>query len=182
MEGYINFDRFSDAIASLEQLCDTLERAHDSDQPWKFAVIASHCAMQGFMCIALHNGNSFETWKTNHYKKWQKAYDAGEDLPDPHLDFFLELYGKLFPNTSGLDDSLINFLNETRNGLVHFNTDSYSIELDSIVSSIRESLKAIELTPSLAKGVFYYEEQQESIFKDTFERTSKLLEKFETKT
>ncbi|HIF6043848.1 TPA: hypothetical protein ACX3G9_004354 [Vibrio parahaemolyticus] len=178
MNGYINFDRFSDAMASLEQLCDNLGKAAESEQSWKFAVISAHCALQGFMCIALHNGNSFDTWKNNHYKKWQKAYDAGEELPDPQLDFFLELYNKLFPKNIGLDLSLIEFLNETRNGMVHFNTDSYSIEKKSIVLSIRESLKAIELTPSLAKGIFYYEEDQEAMFKATYTRANSLLNNY----
>lgn len=179
MEGYINFDRFSDALASLEQLCDNLEKAKVSDKSWKFSIISSHCALQGFMCMALHNGNSFETWKNNHYKKWQKAYDEGAALPEPHLDFFLELYRKLFTTNTNIDASLIEFLNETRNGLVHFNTDSYSIELDSIVSSIKEVIAAIELTPSLAKGVFYYEEHHERLFKDTCLRAMVLLDTFQ---
>lgn len=157
MSEYVQFDRTSDALSSLEELSSCLNRKNGSVSAWKYAIVSVHCALQGYMCIALHNGNSFLTWKTNQYKNWQIAYDSKVQLPDPQLDFFMELFDKLFPNSSPINRVLISWLNDTRNGLIHFNTDSYSIEKESIVRALREAIHAIKLTPSLTKGNFFYE-------------------------
>lgn len=166
MLGHVFIDRVSDAISSLEELSSCLERSSNSDSAWKFAIISVHCALQGYMCIALHNGrNSFQTWKNDQSKKWQQAYDNKVELPAiPQLDFFMQLFDKLFSGNQTIDRQLIFWLNETRNGLVHFNTDSYSIEKDSIILAIKEYIKAIKLTPSLALDNFFYEEVNREIF------------------
>jgi hypothetical protein len=172
MLGYVLIDRMSDAISSLEELSSCLERSSNSDSAWKFAIISVHCALQGYMCIALHDGsNSFKTWKNDQSKKWQQAYDNKEELPAiPQLDFFMQLFDKLFSGNQTIDRHLICWLNETRNGLVHFNTDSYSIEKASIIVSIKEYIKAIKLTPSLALGNSFYVEKNNEIFLHLIER------------
>lgn len=165
---YVQIDRVSDARSSLEELSSCLDRCIDSDYAWKYAIISAHCALQGYLCIALNNGNSFQTWKDKQYRKWQKEYDKDsqglQDLKIPQLDFFNSLYEKVFTSDTELDHDLIEFLNETRNGLVHFNTDSYSIERASIINSISESVKAIKKTPALAQGNFFYEEEDAQHF------------------
>lgn len=175
MSEYVQFDRLLDAESSLVELCSCLERTSESDHSWKFAIISAHCALQGYLCIALHNGNSFQTWKNNQYKKWQIAYDNKEELPDPQLDFFMELLDKVFVSKESIDRHLISWLNETRNGLVHFNTSSYSIERASIINAIKEAFKAIKLTPSLAKGNFFYDVGQQAAFRKACENVDSSL-------
>ncbi|CAG36027.1 hypothetical protein [Desulfotalea psychrophila] len=161
---YVQFDRLSDAESSLDELCSCLERVSKSEHAWKYAIISTHCALQGYLCIALRNGNSFQTWKKNQYKKWQEADDNELKLPDPQLDFFMELFDKVFSSSTNIDRNLIVWLNETRNGLVHFNTDSYLIEKALIIKAVAQAVQAIKQTPSLAKGIFFYEDVQESSF------------------
>ena len=125
--------------------------------------------LQGALCIALRGADGFETWKPQHAKKWLEAHDQGKELPDPKLDLFIELFDKLFAGYSEIDRGLIEWLNETRNGLIHFNTDSYSIERASVVSAIREALKATRKTLDLREETFFYE-------KNTIERFHSLCD------
>jgi len=178
MSEYVRIDRLSDAESSLIELSSCLKRSVESDSAWKYAIISAHCALQGYLCIALHNDNSFQTWKNNQYKKWQKAYDNNEELPDPQLDFFMELFDKVFTSNKTIERDLISSLNETRNGLVHFNTDSYLIEKALIVDVINEAIKAIKLTPSLAQGNFFYEEEQRLAFDKAIMEVEEELNRF----
>lgn len=93
------------------------------------------------------------------------AYDNGDALPDPQLDFFMELFDRLFEGSSEIDRHLIDWLNQTRNTLIHFNADVYSIECASIVGAMNAAIAATSATPKRSKGVFfYYEERSERFF------------------
>ncbi|WIO74750.1 hypothetical protein QP938_02265 [Porticoccaceae bacterium LTM1] len=179
MEGYINFDRQIDLHASLEELLVHARTSFDSTRACKWALISAHSALQASMCMALRGSAGFDTWKPNHLKKWLEAYEKGDELPDPQLDFFMDLFDKLFSEDSGLDRHLIKWLNETRNGLIHFNTDSYSIEKASIIAAISESMKAVAKTPDLSTGIFFYEEGQVETFNNLCNEIAKKMENHE---
>jgi len=160
MERYIRFDRFIDLETSLEQLLAQIQGEPMTATCWKWALIATHSALQGAVCIALRGSAGFDTWKPKHLKKWLEAYEKNEDLPDPHLDYFMALYDRLFGNKPGIDRELINWLNESRNNFIHFNADQFSIERKSIVDAIDESVSAMIAAPVHSNGVFFYEEWQ----------------------
>jgi hypothetical protein len=164
MEGYIRFDRFIDLETSLEQLLAQIQGAAMTATCWKWSLIAAHSALQGAVCIALRGSAGFETWKPSHLKKWLAAYENSEDLPDPQLDFFMELFDRLFGKDSGINRDLISWLNESRNNFIHFNTDQFSIERKSILSAIDESVSAIIEAPARSLGNFFYEEWQPERF------------------
>ena len=175
MEQYIQFDRQSDSLASLDELCSCLERVKHNEFIWKYAIISAHNALQGYLCIALSNGNSFETWKDKQLEKWLVAYSNKTELPNPQLNFFMELFDKVFKNDSVINRENIKWLNETRNGLIHFNTDGYSIERNSVYECCLEALSAIKLTPTLAQGIFFYSEAESESFMKACSRTEKLF-------
>ncbi|MFJ4249370.1 hypothetical protein [Pseudomonas sp. NPDC089741] len=164
MEGYIQFDRFIDLETSLEQLLAQTQGAPMTATSWKWALIAAHSALQGAVCIALRGSAGFDTWKPKHLKKWLEAYENNEDLPDPQLDYFMELYDRLFGKESGIDRDLITWLNKSRNDFIHFNSDQFSINRKSIVDAIDESVSAIIAAPAHSNGVFFYEERQSERF------------------
>ncbi len=170
MEGYIEFDRFIDLETSLEQLLAQIQVEPMTATSWKWALISAHAALQGAVCIALRGSAGFDTWKPKHLKKWLTAYDNGANLPDPQLDYFMELFDRLFGSESGIDRDLINWLNQSRNGLVHFNTDSYSICRASIVNAINEAVIATMAAPTRSKGLFFYEEWQSDGFRSLCDR------------
>lgn len=164
MNGYIKFDRFIDLEASLEQLLAQIQRGEMTPTSWKWALIAAHSALQGSICIALRGSAGFDTWKPSHLKKWLDAYEKNKDLPDPHLDYFMELFDRLFDGESGVNRDLIKWLNDSRNNLIHFNTDHYSIERKSIVCAIDASVVATIAASTRSKGIFFYDEQQPERF------------------
>ncbi|MBX8601269.1 hypothetical protein K5D40_03355 [Pseudomonas cichorii] len=164
MRGYIKFDRFIDLEASLEQLLSQIQGKPMTPTSWKWALIAAHSALQGSICIALRGSAGFDTWKPSHLKKWLEAYEKNMDLPDPHLDYFMELFDRLFDSEPGIDRNLIKWLNESRNHLIHFNTDHYSIERKSIICAIDASVYATIEASTRSKGIFFYEEQQPERF------------------
>lgn len=67
MPPYIRLDRQSDALASLEEFCRCVERASTDELAWKYAIISMHGALQGYMCIALKNGNSLVHFNTDSF-------------------------------------------------------------------------------------------------------------------
>jgi len=160
MEGYIRFDRFIDLETSLEQLLAQIQGTPMTATCWKWSLIAAHSALQGAVCIALRGSAGFETWKPSHLKKWLVAYENGEDLPDPQLDFFMELFDRLFGKESEINRELISWLNESRNNFIHFNADQFSIERKSIVDAIDESVSAMIAASARSKGIFFYEKRQ----------------------
>jgi hypothetical protein len=164
MEDYIRFDRFIDLETSLEQLLAQIQGAPMTTTCWKWSLIAAHSALQGAVCIALRGSAGFDTWKPSHLKKWLAAYEKNENLPDPQLDFFMDLFDRLFGEESGLNRDLISWLNESRNNFIHFNMDQLSIERKSIVSAIDESVSAIIKAPAHSVGIFFYEEPQTERF------------------
>lgn len=169
MEGYIRFDRFIDLETSLEQLLAQIQGEPMTAARWKWALIAAHCALQGAVCIALRGSAGFDTWKPNHLKKWLEAYEKNEDLPDPQLDYFMQLYNRLFGNESEINRDLINWLNDCRNNFIHFNTDQFAIERKSLIEAIDEAVSAMIAAPPLSKGVFFYEESHPERFNELCE-------------
>ena len=103
---YAQYTRMIDVNESLDLFTLSVERAINTDVAWKYAVIAAHSALQGIICISLRQGNSFATWKSKDFKKWMDAYEKGdEDFPIPYLDYFMELFDKLFSQTSEIERS-----------------------------------------------------------------------------
>lgn len=182
MDEFIRFDRQTDALTSLVIFSDCMEKVTGSQNFWKYAIISIHNALQGYMCISLRAGNSFLTWKENHFKKWMKAFENGGECQYPQLDFFMELYDKLFTDEENIDRSNISWLNNNRNNMIHFNNDFLSMDPNSAYICCKEALEAIKLTQSLSKGLFFYEEDQKTSFNKAVKRAENVLCKHEKST
>lgn len=170
MDDYVNFDRHDIGRVSLFEAYSCLSRVHETKHLWKYAIISIHNALQCYLSIALRGGSGGNTWKKLHAKRWLSAFDESigkqgtTPLPDVQLDFFMELYKKLFPNKAREDVELINWLNETRNEFIHFNADSYSVHEESLLTAFRQALRDIKETPKRSKGIFFYNDEQEEAF------------------
>ena len=148
MDEYVNFDRHTDAQSSLIEFCACIEQIPQNYLMWKYAIISIHNALQAYLCISLSGGNSFKTWNERHLKKWLKAYRSNQQLPDTKLDYFMELFDKIFSTGEGIDRGNIEWLNDTRNNLIHFNSDSYSIHIESAFICCKEAINAVTAVPS----------------------------------
>ena len=142
---WLRTDTHVDAVESLEKVAELLVHVPERTNEWKWVLIAAHSALQGFLVLALEQGNGLQTLKPSHTKKWLKAYETGDPWPDKlDLDYFLQLYEKVkgdtishhlgatrFVSESRHDDSMT-MLNELRNGFIHFTPKSWSIKLATL--------------------------------------------------
>ena len=175
MIDFIQFDRMSDALTSLEEFCDCVDSTHHQPRRWKFAIISIHNALQGYVCISLSNGSSFHTWKEKHLVRWLKAYKEGKQLPNPQLDIFMNLFDKLFLKRGSISRDDIVWLNEARNSFTHFNQDGYSLCHESAYICCLAALEAIKLTPTLSSGIFFYEDIDRLTFRKACENAQRCL-------
>ncbi|MDO8774195.1 MAG: hypothetical protein Q7K57_36880 [Burkholderiaceae bacterium] len=183
MENYVNFDRQDIGQTSLAEALSCLSRIHGNKHLWKYAIISIHNALQCYLSIALRGGSGIDTWKKSHAKKWLKAYDECVEkeglkaLPDVQLDYFMELYDKLFTNKPSEERGLINWLNETRNEFIHFNSDSFAVDELSMLAAFTQALEDIQETQNLSNGIFFYNDEQKDAFTSSFNELTYQLEK-----
>jgi len=141
-----------------------MDRIKHSELLWQYAVISMHNAIQGYISAGLRNRNLFVTWKDSQTKKWQSKFDLNnqgiESIDIPQLDNFLSLYDKAFPAESSIDRGLIEFLNGLRNEFIHFNTDHFSTDIDSLISACNEGIKILKRVPHVFHDIFVDEEQR----------------------
>ena len=164
MSQWVELDRRSDALLSLEMFGDCLKKAHENQIFWKWSIVSIHNALQAYVCMSLRGGSSFRTWRERDLKKWMIAYDNNEQLPDPNQDIFMNLYDKLFNESEQVDREKINSLNTRRNELIHFNQDGWSFLVADLHSYCSEALKATRLAPDLANGMVFYRNQEREDF------------------
>lgn len=141
-----------------------LEIAICESRFWKYCLISIHNALQGYMCIVLKRGNSFATWKKQDFMKWMKAYEKGDTLPEPKLDYFMSLFEKLeIRNSTEISacglylkgekaKAAIEKLNDLRNNFSHFNLDGLLItQLEAAQACVAglATIKHIVDTPDL---------------------------------
>lgn len=168
---------------SLDEALSCLSRIHDNKHLWKYAIISIHNALQCYLSIALRGGSGIDTWKRSYAKKWLKAYDECvrteelKALPDVQLDYFMELYDKLFKSKPSEERDLINWLNETRNEFIHFNSDSFAVDELSMLAAFEQALEDIQETQNLSNGIFFYNDEQKDAFTSSCNKLTCQLKK-----
>jgi hypothetical protein len=84
-----------DAVTSLETAQQFRSRVTLDDIYCKWALIAVHSGVQGFIVLALEHGNALLAIKNDIGARWLKANDAVTAYPEEKMDFFLNLYEKV---------------------------------------------------------------------------------------
>jgi len=156
MELYLRTDETEEAISALEMLSEITPFLVKDIYRWKWAIIATHNALQGFMVLALRHGNGLLALKDKIAAEWLKAYRDGGKRPVEKLDNFLNLYKKVKSDRMkcyGHSKKLIaksdhnwavNKLNELRNEFVHFVPKGWSLELIGLPEICLNCLEIIE--------------------------------------
>lgn len=181
MDNYVNFDRQDIGQASLDEATSCLSRLHRNKHLWKYAIISIHNALQCYLSIALRGSSGTNTWKKKHAKNWRHAYNESiasqglKELPPIQLDSFMNLYDKFFIEKSDEQRALINWLNETRNEFIHFNSDTYLVNETSMLSAFEQALTDIKEMPELTKDIFFHTNEQETKFSASCAKLTGLL-------
>lgn len=156
MDRYLRTSEHEEAVRSLEW-AEIQARALSNDPYlWKWVIIALHNAVQGFMVLALWNGNGLLALRPNIAAKWLKAYENGGPFPSEKLDDFLNLFAKVKDpsnlHTLGADpyrstaasDRSVQRLNAFRNEFTHFTPKGWSLELAGLPRVCIDALDLIE--------------------------------------
>lgn len=151
---YLRTDEREEAVRSLEW-AETQSRLLSVDPyHWKWVLISLHNAVQGFLILALWNGNGLLTLSNKGAAKWLDAYNKGDSYPADRLDSFLNLYAKAKDSDNfhlvgagpffagATHDISLNRLNEFRNEFIHFTPKGWSLELEGLP---RVALDALDL-------------------------------------
>ena len=80
---YLRTDEREEAVRSLEWAEQQANAISEDPYQWKWVLIALHNAVQGFMVLALWNGNGLLTLRDKVAVKWLDAYNNG----GPYLRF-----------------------------------------------------------------------------------------------
>jgi hypothetical protein len=153
---FLRTSEHEEAVRSLEW-AEIQARGLSADPYlWKWVFIALHNAAQGFMVLALWNGNGLLALRPRVAEKWLKAYESGGQFPTEKLDEFLSLYAKVkdrfnfntigagpFPSNESIDASFQR-LNEIRNDFTHFTPKGWSLELAGLPNICLDVLLLIE--------------------------------------
>ena len=165
---FLRTSEHEEAVRSLEW-AELQARGLETDPYlWKWVIIALHNATQGFMVLALWNGNGLLTLRPHVAEKWLKAYENGGPFPAEKLDDFLKLYAKVkdgnnfhtggagpFKPTSTADGSL-ELLNELRNEFTHFTPKGWSLELAGLPRMCLDALVLVEFLGWQSTAVTWY--------------------------
>jgi len=92
---YLDTDEFEEAVSAVEMVAESVPRAAADIYRWKWALIALHSAVQGFMVLALRGGNGLNALKDDVAAKWIEADEKGLPYPKERLDTYEKLYEKV---------------------------------------------------------------------------------------
>jgi hypothetical protein len=160
---YLRTNHWTDAVASLEAAQEFCARITLDEHQWKWALIATHSTVQGFMALTLEQGNGLLVLRDDIAAKWLNAHELGKPYPEEKMDFFLSLYEKVKSDVvcrfygskkfiaESSHDSSMQKLNELRNDYIHFRPKGWSIELAGLPFI---ALKCLEVAKFLAFDSF----------------------------
>lgn len=152
---FLRTDEREEAIRSLEWAAEQASQIGKDPYGWKWVLIALHNAVQGFLVLALWNGNGLLTLTEKGAAKWLKAYNTGAPFPADRLDNFLSLYEKskvpdhfhyhgasAFTPGSTHDRSMQR-LNDFRNEFIHFTPKGWALEVAGLPAICLDCLDVI---------------------------------------
>jgi hypothetical protein len=88
---FLRTDHWIDAVASLEAEQEFIARVTLDEHQWKWVIISVHSCVQGFMSLALNQGNGLLVLRDDLAAKWLHSYRSGKNYPVEKMDFFITL-------------------------------------------------------------------------------------------
>ena|SRR3990167_316710 len=153
---WLRTDEREEAVRSLRWAEIQTRSLLEDPYQWKWVLISLHNATQGFMVLALWNGNGLLALRDKIAAKWLEAYRNGGPYPAEKLDEFLNLYKKVKdannfhvmgsgPFVPGAThDKSFERLNTFRNEFIHFTPKGWSLELAGLPRVCLDALDLVE--------------------------------------
>lgn len=173
MNRFLRTDETEEAVSALEMVTEALAGVEDDSYRWKWAIIALHSAVQGFLVLALRGTAGFDVLTKEEAEAWTEAVKRGEPRPGNRLDTYLNLYKKSkgkrmlkyghsrrFKPT-GTQGASIKALNSLRNDFVHFLPKGWLLEVSGLPRMFDDCLTLIEFLGWESNNVIWYEDENE---------------------
>ena len=156
MEQWLETDEIEEAISALEMAGRSLSRVQEDLYEWRWVIISTHIALQGFMVCALRGSDGLNALKDKNAGEWLKAYRQEIPFPKEQLDSFLGLYTKIKTDAmcfyihskpfqpKGAHDSSIRNLNALRNKFIHFVPRMWMLDIRGLPTICLDSLEVME--------------------------------------
>jgi len=192
---WLRTDERKEALNALVKLHQFLKEVEEDVYNWKWVIIATHNATQGFMVLALKGFNSLNVYKNNSAKKCIDAYEKGYTYPSyVELDKFLNLYSKIksehmkqyihskiFEGDTDTDEAMKILNDEIRNNFIHFTPKSWSLVVNGLPTICLKVLNIIEFLVKESGNIYSYDEDDEYKVKELVEKIIKQLNDLELK-
>lgn len=145
-----------EAVRSLEWAEVQARTIATDPYNWKWVIISLHNAVQGFMVLALWNGNGLLSLTPKAAAKWLEAYKNNIPFPADRLDKFLNLYEKAKDSYNfsyigstafvpgPTHDMSFKYLNDFRNEFIHFTPKGWSLLLPGLPKMALDVLDLIQ--------------------------------------
>lgn len=165
---WLRTDETEESVSALEMLRDSLVKVNEDVYQWKWAVIAAHNALQGFMVLALRNGNNLAVMSEKAAGQWLEAYREEKPLPEERLDSFLNLYKKIQGeymltlvtakklNATPKQSRSTKKLNELRNEFIHFVPKGWSLEVSGLPEICLHVMEIIKFLGWESNNILWY--------------------------
>ena len=164
-------DEYEEAVSSLEAAERFVREVRDDPSWWKWVIISTHCAVQGFMVLHLRGSHSFAPLTDKSAAACIEAHRSGKPPPNERLDNFPKLYKKVkgdFPLglvttkhfVPGSDtDRCMKKLNELRNELIHFTPKGWSLEIAGLPNICLEAINVVEFLFEHGGNIAFYNQE-----------------------
>lgn len=168
MSHYLRTDEYTEAISSLNFFIEILPSTNEDVYRWKWAIIALHNAVQGFMVLSLKGTDSLLILPEKKAIKWLDAHYNNQSLPEDKLDIFLNLCKKIQQyrglQTSKDCDLNLKKLNSLRNNFTHFPPQHWSLEISGLPKICMDCLSLIRYLVEKGEIIWYNKEIQQQAF------------------
>lgn len=190
---YLRTDEREEAVRSLEWAEIQARALLDDPYQWKWVLISLHNAVQGFMVLALWDGNGLLALRDKVAAKWLEAYRNGGPYPAEKLDEFLNLYKKVKDENnfhvigagpfspSATHDNSFECLNSFRNEFIHFTPKGWSLELAGLPRVCLDVLDLAEFFGWKSTAILWYKQDHVKRAKRALKRLRRSLAALEVK-
>jgi adenylate cyclase class IV len=182
---FFRVDEISEPLNAIMMTKEFLERSGQDIYYLKWAILAAHNALQGFMVLALKYTNNLQIIKWKEEYTGKSAYEVLFDSKQK-LCCFTEIFKRIksnkymqntvFKDESGEISYSIKELNRIRDQFLHYLPLQWSIETQFVVNILTETMKVISfLTINCIEVQRHYEEHQLDIISEAIESCNSIL-------
>jgi len=186
-------DMLNEAIQALYLTEKMLRKVLNNIYYWKWAIVAIHNSLQGFMVCALSVGDGLDILDKKSMTKWLNAYHNNKSFSNEKLDCFSNLYAKIKStamkkyiyskqyNSSAKQERKIKKLNELRNKFIHFKFSGWHVEVSGMPGIIEECVSIIEFLVFESGNMMLTESKKEHEIKHLIANIKSEISKINTK-